>query len=1176
MAEAVVFGIAERIVTDLGSLLLQEVGSSSAHFVNKELRDLEDTLSTIKALLLHAEDMQMSNPEVKEWLRRIKDAVYEADDVVDDFSIQAQRKNLLVQYGPMGRVRYFVSSSNPFLFRFKMAHRIKQIKTTLTRIAVDKSFQLEKRIPDSERVHTHSHVNESRVLGREGDKEKIVELLLDFDGPDHLTILPVHGLGGLGKTTLAQLVYNDDRIDVNFEPKMWVCVSEKFDVDKVLQSIIESATKKICPKLKMDLLQSTLREELKGKRFLLVLDDVWNEDAEKWDILKELLLEGARGSKIIVTTRSQKVASIMKTISTYHLLGLSDDNCWNLFKQRAFETGVEERHPNLVKIGHEIVGKCGGVPLAAKTLGSLMLSNTKERDWINVRNSDVWRLPQKENDILPALRLSYNQLPFPLRQCFAYCSMFPKGYQIQKIELIRLWIAQGFIVSSGENQTLEEIGSQYVEDLMWRSFFQEPEVNYNGDVVILKMHGLVHDLAQSVAGMECFTITKNTQDSIPQGVRHLCVDEESFPLETFDILRKTPNIRTLIVKSKVTRSMGNIFSASKFLRVLILKNFCNDCLPNSIGKLKHLRYLEIVSQSVTRLPKSIAKLQSLLYLVIGCEKLVELPRDIENMSSLRVLSFKSDSPLMYMPSRIGRLTNLQILSAFVVGKRNGGKLNELNGLRNLGGVLVIKNIENVSSSRDSEEVNLAGKPELKTLILSWSEVRYGCPTKEETAFDVLGSLKPHENLERLALEGYEGVRFPDWMMIEEPLLPKVTRVILSKCRKCRYLPPLGQLKSLMILALGQMDALQFIESHPQTGGQKEWFPSLRHLYLLNLPILEGWSATKEGGAGQEETSLSFSLIRLVELTVLNCTKLRTMPFVPSLEKLELNRCCDILVQSILLRKQLCHPENSSTPPSASLAKLKLLNVKHCDDLVSLPVEGLQGLSSLLSLQISECERFTTLSDGVRYLTSLGTLILEKLPKLVSFPEEIQNATKLLTLVISDCEGLMTLPHGLRNLSSLRWLIIWNCPKLEALPDGIQLLTNLKCLKLHCYGLLCWPTWLGNLTLLREFWISCTSDLPEQLQHLTSLQILIIGPCESLVNFPGWIGNLSSLQRLVIRHCPCLQYLPEQMKKLVRLQYMEIWDCDKLTARCNKDTGEDWSKIAHAPTIKLNGACVQKK
>jgi hypothetical protein len=315
-----------------------------------------------------------------------------------------------------------------------MGHRIKEIREKLEELAkVRAQFHLEERLDDKrivQREMTHSFVRDSDVIGRDDDKKKIIDLLMHAGDDGTLPVISIVGIGGLGKTTLAQWVYNDERVAKNFDSRIWVCVSEEFTVLKLAKEILKSVGGGINENMSMDDVQSCLRSNLKEKRFLIVLDDVWNEDRNKWIDLKNLLIEGANGSKIVVTTRSHKVATVMAPGPIHDLIGLLEDDCLSLFLKWAFIEGEEKQYPKLVEIGKQIVKKCSGVPLAVRTLGSLLYSKTEERDWISIRDNEIWKLEQKEDDILPALRLSYNQLPSYLKQCFAYCSLFPKDFNM--------------------------------------------------------------------------------------------------------------------------------------------------------------------------------------------------------------------------------------------------------------------------------------------------------------------------------------------------------------------------------------------------------------------------------------------------------------------------------------------------------------------------------------------------------------------------------------------------------------------------------------------------------------------------------------------------------------------------------------------------------------------------
>ncbi|KDO39284.1 hypothetical protein CISIN_1g048833mg [Citrus sinensis] len=423
----------------------------------------------------------------------------------------------------------------------------------------------------------------------------------------------------------------------------------------------------------LDQLQKVLRYSLKGKRYLLVMDDVWNEDPEAWCKLKSLLLGGANGSKILVTTRSRKVASIMGTrggTTGFNLQGLPFEDCLSLFMKCAFKE-ERDKHPNLVKIGVEIVKKCGGIPLAVRTLGSLLYDSTDEHFWEYVRDNEIWQLEQKESGILPALRLSYDQLPPRLKQCVAYCSIFPKDFKFDSYDLVQFWMAHGLLQSHNKKEDLEDIGMRYLKELLSRSFFQDLTFGMFGlEVLTFKMHDLMHDLAMLVAKDEFLVVNSDCQ-SIPKSVRHLSFAAANASRNDFSsLLSDLGRVRTICFSTdddeKTSQSfVESCISKSQFLRVLNLSESSIEVCSRKMGNLKHMRYLDLSRNSkIKKLPKSICELQSLETLdLAGCLELEELPKDIKYLVNLRVLVLTTKQKSL-QESGIRSLGSLRSLKIF--------------------------------------------------------------------------------------------------------------------------------------------------------------------------------------------------------------------------------------------------------------------------------------------------------------------------------------------------------------------------------------------------------------------------------------------------------------------------------------------------------------------------------
>lgn len=466
---------------------------------------------------------------------------------------------------------------------------------------------------------------ESEVFGRENDKADIIDKLIEWNNGDDLSVIPIVGMGGIGKTTIAQLSFNDAEVKDSFKLRMWVCVSEDFDVRKLTKAIIEAATKKTCDPLAMDFLQAQIRETLAGEKFLLVLDDVWSEDYDKWDRLRTLLRGAAKGSKMIVTSRS---ATIMGSLPTCFLSRLSDDDCWTLFAKRAFGNGGAEESPSVVAIGKEIV----------KTLGSLMHSRRQEQEWLYVKDNELWRMPQ-ERDILPALRISYNHLPSYLKRCFTCCAVFPKDFDINKERLIQMWIAEGLVGTSDRGRQPEDIGNDYFNYLLWRSFFQDAGKDDDGNIISCKIHDLMHDLAQFVSGFERSILQADSEQVIPKGIRHLSLVCSKMIRTVPKGLYKAENLHSLLMLSETRGAVQiprTLISTFKRLRVLIFSRTNITILPNSIGKLMHLRFLDSSYTDIEGLPESISSLMNLQTLNLSrCSELQELPKNTRNLISLR-------------------------------------------------------------------------------------------------------------------------------------------------------------------------------------------------------------------------------------------------------------------------------------------------------------------------------------------------------------------------------------------------------------------------------------------------------------------------------------------------------------------------------------------------------------
>ncbi|XP_031269046.1 putative disease resistance protein RGA4 [Pistacia vera] len=674
MAESIVFDIATEVLTKIGSLVGRQV--SLLWNLESDLRRLEGTLSSIKAVISDAEKKQACNDQLRDWLRKLKDVLLDAEDVLEEFEFQAPKREVVRQKrSTIRKVSQFFSSSNPVVLRCQISHKIKEIRERLDQIASDRSrFSLIESTPVEVRPvilkgrETDPFLGASCPIGREDDKEKIMSFLLQ-PTDNNVYVISIVGIGGLGKTTLTKMVYNAERVNKLFPLKMWTCVSDDFDFTRLMKEMIYSATREDCSKLKGDEIRKRLHEILTDKKFLLVLDDVWNEKPQKWIELKDLLVNGVNGSKIIVSTRSKKVAEIMSTGPSHFLQGLSNEESLSLFKKYAFKDGEGKDFPRLIEIGKDIVGKCKGVPLAVRSLGSLLYANTDEHEWLKIKGNNIWQVDQDNEDILPVLKLSYDHLSSPLKRCFTYLCLFPKDYEYINLHVAQYWMALGLLKTSDKNEELEDVANQYMI-VLWSRGFLEDFLDYNVHWTF-KMHDLMHDLAISMTESE-FAFINVGSHKVDGKLRHFSHGDTELCGEEFlqRIDDNSRSVRSIVFpaaeKYGDARIIGSFIrkdiSKFKYVRLLHLCSILFEVLPNSICTLRHLRYLDLAcNDSLKKIPESICELQNLQMLrLYGCSGLRKLPNNIRKMICLRHLEIATQEEVL-PENGIGCLSSLQFL-----------------------------------------------------------------------------------------------------------------------------------------------------------------------------------------------------------------------------------------------------------------------------------------------------------------------------------------------------------------------------------------------------------------------------------------------------------------------------------------------------------------------------------
>ncbi|PON40739.1 NB-ARC domain, LRR domain containing protein, partial [Trema orientale] len=729
-------------------------------------------------------------------------------------------------------------------------------------------------------------------------------------------------------------------------------------------------------------LQEELRKTLKKEKFLFVLDDIWDEDPHKWDVLKSSFKSGLYGSTILVTTRSRNVASIMNTVLTHQLSQISNDEGWRLFTKHALidDVGCSD----LQVIGRKIVDKCNGLPLAIKSLGILLRNKRNKEEWDNILNDDMWELYEKRSiSILPALWLSYYHLPSHLKPCFAYCAMFPKDYKFVKEKIVLLWMAEG-LLHPRNGKRMEEVGEEYFQDLTSRSFFQPSS---NKDELALVMHDLVHDLAIFVSIEFCLEMDDTKDGNCAHKIRHLSYRVKGIGPKKFEGLSKAKGLRTFFLtescKSNIwslqmEHLLGSLVHTGGCLRVLSVSGSGMTTLPDSIGDLKYLKYLDLSHTRIEELSDAICRLYNLQTLLLeNCYKLTQLPRNIGNLVNLRCLQIPDS--LREMPLQIGKMKNLQALNNFIVGKNSESGIKLLKELQDLHGTLEIWGLENVADVKDILEVELRNKKFLSEISLYFS----GClaPDDSQKKREILGALKPHADSKILTINNYRGTSFPDW--VGDHLYSNLQQVRLCNCNNCCLLPSLGQLRYLKSLTIWGLPGVvsigsEFYHSNDVVGSPKP-FRSLETLHFQDMSNLQEWLfiqvEVEEGGA--------FPCLR--RLTLKNCPRLKvSLPdFLPSLRELFIERCESLVAPLVLSAQQM----------DIAFPSLEILHVHHCGGQDYLLKGGLPW--RLKEIRIESCHKLEALDEeAFQHLTSLDKLVISQCDKLRCLPRALPTSLSL--------------------------------------------------------------------------------------------------------------------------------------------------------------------------------------
>ncbi|KAL0927184.1 hypothetical protein M5K25_001347 [Dendrobium thyrsiflorum] len=1178
MAEWFVGPIMDKIINTCFDYLQDLVGQTGMKEALERLQKLHPMIQSVIFACNKAQIIDQ-NPALNRWLWQLRDAIDEADDVLDDFEYMKHEEQLTKSMEETEKRKASSSASfqviqsarkilkvgegalkiDPNLKRLnEVVQKLDKVSAEVTTfLHLLESTKQEQQVQQGElyKARETGSLPRNDLIGRGKDKEFVMQWLRkpsnEHRGTDlyrNISLLSIVGHGGMGKTTLLQHVYEEDEITKEFDLKMWVCVSNNFDVKRVITDLLESLKMNRSPLDTLYALQKSLKSEIMSKKFFLVLDDIWAEEEEcdksKWENVLAPLSCGSLGSKILVTTRMDSAALIIAKVikkkkETLTLQGLDEDECLQLLNTHAF-ADVEnlDDHKKLRFITGQIAKKLSGSPLAAKVMGGILNSNLDEMHWRKVLDCDIGIIKLGQNDIMPVLRLSYVYLPQPLQSCFTFCCIFPQDHEFDKDDLVRMWIALGFIQSSyNQGETLEDTGGRYFDILVKKSFFDKYGAFY-------KMHDLLQELAQYVSTQECFRITCENELSyrIPETIRHLSIETNN--LDVVRKLGKYKNLHSLHLTCNANNQdfvdvLIEIFETLRTIRLLCISNQHLRMIPEAIGYLKHLRYLKINAMTtVARLPRSLSNLYHLMFIIYDgglCMRNDFLPKDLNNLFNLRYLKLPwDDFRGMY---GIGKLKSLQMLNGFKVQNEIGYKIGELEHMNDLR-QLRIRLIKNVKDAEEACRAKIYQKRNLIDLSLEWNHIHVNDLDEK-----VLDNLQPHNSLKKLRIYSFMGVRSAIWMN-NINLISNLECIRLEECLEWQTLPPFGQLPFLKYLHLLNMPKAKLLDNKFHGNGNACLFPSLKVLEIIKLEVLEAWFDAEAVAEGD----CLFPC--LTELYLRDCQNLQELPFLPpKLKKLEIDNIGWKAFNWLQCASNGCIQE---------------LKITRNDELVSFPIEAeqwfLQVSSSLHKLYFMKLKSLQSLPSSLASLSSLKILHVRNAPQLQMLPK---IPTSLEQLVLDELESLQCLPSSL-SISSLAILELKSIPLLNSLPD---LPSSLRSMIICLENLYCLPSCLPSLSYLQKISLSDTPHLQELPELPSSLCELKLTNLESLQSLPSSLTSLSSLEILSIINVTQLRLLPNFPTSIKRLELTNLKSLQFLPSSLPSISSLKYLHLENFPLLK---------
>ncbi|CAN0923247.1 Disease resistance protein RPM1 [Linum grandiflorum] len=651
--------------------------------VHSEAEYINDELEFMKAFLRVADTMEEYDEALKVLVNKVRAIAFEMEDALDDFKLRVVNDYGRGHYASIQRACHFARFLKA---RHQIASKMRRIKSRVVTVSeahrryLNKNNIMEQCSSSSSEMHLARRgdallLEDADLVGIENPKRQLIRWLVG--GKSEREMVSITGMGGLGKTTLAKKVYDDADVKKHFKFCVWITLSPHLMIDDVLKDMIQrlflilgKPKPRGLGKMDHNKLRAVISQFLQKRRYLIVLDDVWH--AHSWEALEPALPNNRFGSRVLLTTRNTEVASTLCMDSpdkVYELEPLSAEESWTLFCKKTFR--IRTCPPHLKIISEKILHKCEGLPLAIVAISGVLATKDHCRidEWEMVHRSIAAEL-EDNNKLRSATRilsLSYSDLPFNLKSCLLYFSIFPPGTPVNNRRLIRLFIAEGF-VKEKEGMALEEVAEDYLQELRKRSLLQAVKVSTDGRVKSCRIHDLLREIIVLKSREQDFAaVVKEEKLQVLEKVRRVSIQNVTPDISRLRLLN------VLDMEGAPLEEFPTQISGLRLLKYLSLRHTmakdCDETLMSELGKLTQLRRLGILNLKksdgcLTKLPEWISSLDSLVTLVLKWSRLQDDPspslQHLPNLLHLELIQVYDGEAMCFQAGGFPRLKLLAL------------------------------------------------------------------------------------------------------------------------------------------------------------------------------------------------------------------------------------------------------------------------------------------------------------------------------------------------------------------------------------------------------------------------------------------------------------------------------------------------------------------------------------